>query len=358
MAGLRVFSASEQVAAHLREQLASGRWRDVMPGEDHLLKELGVGRNTIQGALKLLDEEGLLVSQGPGRRRQIVLDQVVKQASSCRVKLLLYEKVDRKTDYLVELIHRLQSAGHDSSFSDKSMNELGMDVRRISRYVTSTEADAWVVASGPADVLQWFSNHSTPTFALFGRLMNVPLASTSPRKAEAYDELVDTLVELGHRRIIRIVRGDRRKPTPGFLEQRFLDRLRHHGIPSGSYNLPDWEESPEGLQDLLSSLFQLTPPTAMIVDGVQLFSAVRNHLACRGIQVPDQVSLICTDPDPSFNWWLPRVSHITWDSEPWLRRVVQWVNNISRGKDDRRKTSNKARFVSGGTHGIAPHVPR
>ena len=192
-------------------------------------------------------------------------------AAKLRIRILLYEKSDRTIHYLVELVHLLQEAGHDAAFADKAMRDLGMDVRRIARFAESTEADAWVVASGPRDVLDWFAAQPTPAFALFGRLMNVRLASISPKKAGVYAEVVKRLVEMGHRRIIHLVREDRRKPTPGFLERLFLDELEKHGIHTGAYHLPDWKDSAEGLQDLLNSLFRHTSPTAMLIDGALLF---------------------------------------------------------------------------------------
>jgi hypothetical protein len=48
-------------------------------------------------------------------------------------------------------------------------------------------------------------------------------------------------------------------------------------------------------------------------------------------------------------------THITWDCNPIINRVVKWADNISRGKDDRRKTSSKARLVLGGTIGPVPN---
>lgn len=325
-----------------------------MPGSDRLARELGVGRNTLDAALLLLEKEGLLLSQGVGRRRRIQPAAAQAARASLKVQLLLYEASDRKIDYLLELIYQLREAGHDAAFADKSMLELGMNASRVARFVASTEADAWIVASGSREVLEWFSNQPTPAFALFGRLTSVDMASTSPRAADAIAELVQRLVDWGHRRIVYLVREERRKPTPGFLENYFLEQLKSHGIAAGAYNLPDWEDSPEGVQQLLIDDYKVSPPTAYLISGPQLFTAVRNLLADRGILAPRQVSLICTDPDLTFEWCLPQVSHITWDAKPLLRRVVHWVNNISRGKEDRRKTSHKARLVIGGTMGPAP----
>ncbi|NNJ87088.1 MAG: LacI family DNA-binding transcriptional regulator [Akkermansiaceae bacterium] len=181
----------------------------------------------------------------------------------------------------------------------------------------------------------------------------MPLASTSPKAADAHRETVDRLVALGHRRIVHLSREERRKPTPGYLEKLFLDRLEHHGITTGDYNLPEWEESAEGLNALLESLFNYTAPTAMIIDGYVLYNAVRSYLGNHGILVPDQVSLVCSEYDPSFDWCLPKVAHLTWDSGPIIRRVVKWTDNMSRGREDHRKSSTKARLVLGDTIGPA-----
>jgi DNA-binding transcriptional MocR family regulator len=49
---LRILSASQQVAEHLRSELLSGRWVETMPGEDKLIAHLGVGRATVQAGFK------------------------------------------------------------------------------------------------------------------------------------------------------------------------------------------------------------------------------------------------------------------------------------------------------------------
>jgi DNA-binding transcriptional regulator YhcF (GntR family) len=348
----QILSASEQVAAHLRQELQSGRWTDTMPGEHRLVAELGGSHNTIKEALRQLEEEGWLVNQGPGKQRRILMPR--KEAVKLRIRILLYERSDRTTHYLLEMIRLLQDAGHNAAMADKAMGDLGMDVGRIARFVKSTEADAWIIASGSRDVLDWFAQQVIPAFALFGRAVHAPLASISPKKAEAYAEVVDKLVTMGHRRIVRLVREDRRKPSPGYLEQLFLDELEKHGIKTGPYNLPDWQDTDQGLKDLLDKLFQHTPPTAILIDGAMLFSATRNHLARHGILAPEHVSLVCSDPDPIFAWDIPAVTHIAWDHYPLVSRVVKWANNIGRGKDDRRKNSIKAKLITGGTIGPAP----
>jgi DNA-binding LacI/PurR family transcriptional regulator len=129
--------------------------------------------------------------------------------------------------------------------------------------------------------------------------------------------------------------------------------LAAHGIPTGAFNLPDWEESKTGFVTLLDSLFGATPPTALILDESFLFNAAFHYLAKRGLRVPQDVSLVCTDDDSDFAWCEPSVAHIRWDYRPVVRRVVRWAANVSHGKDDRRQTLTKAEFVAGGTIGPA-----
>ena len=146
---------------------------------------------------------------------------------------------------------------------------------------------------------------------------------------------------------------ERRKPTPGAFEEAFLNKLSTLGIPSGPYNLPDWKNNPKGLRDGLDSLFRHTPPTAIIVDDPTIFLAVMQHLARMGITAPDQVSLACNHYSATFKWCQPEVTHIDWDFTAAVRHVVNWTNQLGRGKNNRRKTLTSAKLIQGGTTGWA-----
>jgi len=82
-----------------------------------------------------------------------VLSNLQAEPRALRVMILLYEESDRLAGYMVDLLHQLQNTGHHAIFAEKTMREFKMDVRRIARFVEKTEADAWVVAAGPRNVL-------------------------------------------------------------------------------------------------------------------------------------------------------------------------------------------------------------
>ena len=120
--------------------------------------------------------------------------------------------------------------------------------------------------------------------------------------------------------------------------------------------MPDWEDTQAGLRACLVSLFQYTPPSALIIGDAPLLLPVHQFLASRGIRVPDQVSLFCFDPDPAFPWCDPGFSHVYWDYRPVVRRVLRWVDNVAHGKEDRRQTFTLGKYIEGGTIGPAQGV--
>ncbi|MGA0899004.1 MAG: substrate-binding domain-containing protein [Luteolibacter sp.] len=350
----RFTNRSQQVAEHLRAELLNGRWRDFMPGVLRLERELGVNRATVETALRILEEDGLLVGQGAGKRRRVQVPEAELKPRPLLLRCLPYEKADSEVGYISALTHLLDEKGIRFQFARSTLTDLGMNPNRVATLVKRTTADAWMVISGSREVLKWFADQPIPTLAMFGRFIGLPMAAASPRKTPAVQEVVRRLVALGHRRIVMLVQEERRKPKPAFAEQAFLDELEAHGIKTGSYNLPDWGKGPEDFHRGLDTLFQLTPPTAMIIVEPKLFAAAKDHLAQRGIIAPRDISLVCDDPDPTFKWHNPAISHMRWDPQLLIRRVARWAENIAQGKEDLGQTLLKAEFVEGGTIGPVP----
>ena len=346
-------SAVEQLADYLREEILSGGLGCGMPGVKQLVRRLGVGTQTAVAAMEVLKQEGLLEGHGERRRSRIVAADSGKR-TGLRINILLYEESDAHDEYTIELLRRLEARGHQVTLVTKTLTELRFDVNRVARLVEKTEGDAWVIRAGPRPVLEWFAERPMPTFAMFGRQTNLPMASLATLKSPAVAEALQRLVGLGHRRIAMLVREDRRKPTPGLFERRFLEELQRLGIETGAYNLPDWEDDSEGFHRCLDSLFRHTPPTALLPGEPALFFATQQYLLGRGFVVPRDVSLISLDDHPAFEWFKPEVSCIHTDTRRLVPRVVRWADHVANGNEDRRETLIRAEFIEGGTIGPAP----
>ena len=354
MAKWRKVSTSKQLAGYLRGEIQRGQWQGKMPGVIRLANDLGVAKASVEAAMRELEREGILHSHGKGRGRTIDPTRIGKVETGLRVVILPYERSDLGATDMIELLHELREAGHIAFVASKTMSKLKHQVGRIARLVADTEADAWVILAGSRNVLEWFAQNQIPAFAYAGRASKVPLPSIGPNKDFPLTSAIRRLYDLGHRRIVMLVREERRIPEPGHTERLFLEELKSLGVSIGSYNLPDWEGTIEGFQTALDSLFQFTPPTALIVDEEPFVVATLQFCLARGLRIPDDLSLLCTDPGTAFEWSQPSIAHIEWDHHPIVRRIVDWASNLSKGKEDKRKSHVNAKFIEGGTIGPAP----
>lgn len=345
---------TDQVADLLREGMFSGRWQGTLPGRDQLAKELGVSHTTMEAAMRRLTKEGLLTSQGSGKRRRITVSESDMVPRDFRIHYLSYESMSPGIPQVLDLMVQLRKASFVVEDAPKSLLELDMDVNRIAKLVQQNPADAWIIGSGSREVLEWFSQQPTPAYAYFGNKSDIPIAGCGIRRD--MHMLIEYLVELGHRRIVFLMREEHLKPKLSFFASMFMDALEIAGINAGPYNLPVWGYQPEGLRRCLDSLYKVTPPTVLITTEISILLSVRDYHAHRGIISPRDVSLINLDSSPFFAWCEPQVAHFAWDIKSLNRRVVRWAKNVALGKDDRRQTNTTAKFIKGGTIGPVPKV--
>jgi DNA-binding LacI/PurR family transcriptional regulator len=350
---ISILSPSEQVAEYLRGELLRGRWMGIMPGVPTLANELEVDHKTVASAINHLEQDGILAGQGPGRPRRILTPKS-DAMNSLRVALLDFDTPSKGANYMIDLVARLEHAGHVPFFTEKTLEDLRMDPARLARFVKKTEADVWVVCAGPREILAWFAQYEKPAFALFGRRGDFPIAGVGPDHVKVSRILIRRLIDLGHRRIVIIARQPRRLPVPGQCERAMLEEMEASGIPTGSYNLPGWDETPEGFHRLLDELFRISLPTALVIYEPCFYHAAKDYLARKGIFAPTQISMVCTDPDPTFAWCRPSISHFQWDYRPVVNRILRWVNNVAKGREDREQTLTPIEIVEGGTIGPAP----
>jgi DNA-binding LacI/PurR family transcriptional regulator len=343
---------------HLREGLQSGRWAGQLPGVVPLAEELMVSKDVLRAALKVLEEEGWIEDSGAGRRRRIVGVRMEQSARrSLRIGIMLHTPLEKDDAMSVKVLlgvrHAIEMAGHTCAFSDRCLMEMGDKVSRISRAVKAVAADAWIVCLASGGVMEWFAAQAFPVFALGGRFEEFPVACSATRMAPAINSAVDTLVKQGHRRIVMLAGSLLRRPTPVPSLKSYLSFLEARGIATANYHLPHFEDSAEGLESCLDSLFRVTPPTALLVVQADYCAAVISFLARRELQVPGHVSLIYMDNDPVFALRRPSLDHFEGPERDYIARIARWVDGVAKGRPDKRQVIFQAKYVPGGTVGPA-----
>jgi DNA-binding LacI/PurR family transcriptional regulator len=254
---------------------------------------------------------------------------------------------------LLRLLHEIEASGHFGFFAAQSQQCLGYKLPRIARAAQEAKAGAWVVADSTEELMRWFAVQPVPAIALGGRFCDAPLARVAIDPTEAFLEAVRTLKSLGHRRIVIAVPRVWRQPQPGRLIRAVLDEF---GGKNSDYHVPDWEPGSQGFQELLESLFRVTPPTAMIVIEPAEAVAVLAFLAKRGLRVPRDLSLICRHRDASLDLCRPEIAHFSGNEDHLVRHIVRWVNAAARGAAHRRRIVCQPQFLP--CESIAPPAAR
>ncbi len=118
------------------------------------------------------------------------------------------------------------------------------------------------------------------------------------------------LLALGHTRIAAI-EGPADVPSAGAHHAGLTAALDAAGVRldaalvrRGAF---DWSFGRDAAQSLLDLA---DPPTAMLVSNHQASFGVLPVLGARGLRLPDDLSLICTEDEPFFTWWSPPLSTV------------------------------------------------
>lgn len=363
MQSLQRQTVIEQAATFLRKGLHEGRWNGKLPGVRRLAADLDTSHITVRAALRLLESEGLLKPAAAGRSRSITAKakkQTAAMRKSLRVAILPLQPPGfgsaRSQIFMLRLLTAIEHAGHECFIATQALSQLDSNLRRLARLVRDTSADAWVVYSGSHEVLSWFASKQIPVITIGGHSQHVPVACTRSDYTEALQTVIDSLVAQQHRRVVLICPRIWREPDYHPAARVFLERMAHHGLKTSAYNLPSWTETPEGLNELLLSLFKATPPTALLALDPAVAMAVLLFLSEQGLSVPHDVSLISLTSDPIFAKLQPKIAHVDWEIDPHIRRATHWVRDLARNRADKDTKTIQAIFIPGGTIGPAKPI--
>ncbi len=358
MPSVRRLSLAEQTAAQLRADLLSGRWGHKLPGVLRLAQECAVSRQTLRAALRLLETEGLLAAGGRGRSRHVAPPDRATPNRQLRIGLLLREHLadedpDQQT-LILEILRAMEAQGHTCFIARKSLHELKDELPRILRQFEETQADGWIVLAGSAELLRWCSTSPLPCLALGGACLGLPLASVGSLSLPAYLEAARHLVRLGHRRIVLLAPRHWQHPKNNFLKY-FQAELASHGIAPSDYNAPLWDESPQGLEALLTEMFRMTPPTAFLLLKSKWTVGLLSFLARRNLRVPEDVSITSWSCDAQLAWHLPALSHFSTNQNLLVRRISRWAADLAKGQRDLESVTIPVKFIPAQT--VAPPHP-
>jgi DNA-binding transcriptional MocR family regulator len=162
-------SLIHETATTLKEWISRGILRDTLPGELQLKSRLGVGRDTLRHALKILADDGWVTDASKGQQRRVENGRSAKappgpeaavlpvtflspNAVECRVTLLELEDTQK----------RLAQQGRSLRFLAPEIFQLKHPEKQLERIVRTHPSSAWLLHMSNRPMQKWFEENGVP----------------------------------------------------------------------------------------------------------------------------------------------------------------------------------------------------
>jgi LacI family transcriptional regulator len=321
----RRLSLSAQAAAAIRKAIEEHCWRDFLPSERRLCEMLQVSRPTIRTALRLLAQEGLIEIRQGRRDRLLSRPRSARPAKSRLVMLVTHQPISRTSFTAYQGISEMRAHLAEHGFTTEVFvcppGSAAAQRRRLETMLRQTRVFCCVLLSVSRELQEFFAARALPALVLGSCHPSVQLPSLDVDYRAVCRHAAGVLRGQGHRRIAFIV------PNAGVAG----DLASEAGFREGAEGRPDSDPSAttvvrhdgtnRNLAAKLDALFASDrPPTALLVAKPQHTFFVVVYLLRRGLQVPDDVSLIARDHDFLFE---NALSHYRFKAETFAHRLTR-----------------------------------
>ena len=349
-----------ETAATLKQWITEGELSETLPGELRLKDLLGVGRNTLRLALKILEEEHWISIRGQGRQRLVQKDRLEALHPSADRRLPVtflspFPTVDRILLLEMEdLQMHLARQGRELRFIAPNIFHLRNPERHLKRLVQENPSAAWILHFVTESMQRWFENEGIPAF-LYGTPypgVKLPFVVNDWESAAYHAGL--QLARHGHRRIGLLGLA---QPVPGVLAiEGGLRRALVNLKPEAQLSMLSGNNSPQEVARSLETAFRSGHrPTALVFCSSSHLLTCLSWLISKGIAVPADVSLVCVPSDSWLQELYPPVCH--YENNPHLfahqvrKRVMELVEL---GRTIGPPMRVRLEYVAGATIGPAP----
>jgi DNA-binding LacI/PurR family transcriptional regulator len=328
-------SLVEQAAETLRGALQEGLWRDQMPGERNLSRQLNISRPTLRAALEVLRAEGW-VKVLPGRQRAIVKRPVgfgPGRSQTIRVLTPLPMQevppfalcwMDRLRELLARVDLQLEIHSGRRWYSRRPEQDLAALTRQA-------PAAAWLLFMTNARMQRWFAASGRPAILCGSCHSGIDLPSVDFDYRAVCRHAAGQFLRRGHRRIVLLMEasdtaGDRESEA-GFAEA--------FGTKAGTAATPMVVRhggTPETIRQCVRGLLgHAASPTAFLVARSMPALLTASELIRQGRRVPENAAVIARDSDHFHEYFSPQLARYCADPEVHARRLTRIVTQLARG---------------------------
>lgn len=351
-------SLAEQTANTLREALQKGLWRERMPGERELSRQLNVSRPTLRLALDELRREGWLKNV-PGRARVIVRrasGQAVQrsQVVGLLTPLPLQEVSPFALCWMDKLRELLSAAGLQLEIHSGRRWYSRRPEKDLAALTHQMPAAAWVLFVTNERMQRWFAASDLPGVLSGSSHAGIDLPSVDFDYRAVCRHAAGQFLLRGHRRLVLLIQasgaaGDEES------EAGFLEALHSKAGAGVTPIIARHDGTPEGILHRLDAILGQKPvPTAFLVARSMSALLVASELMRRGIRVPQDAAVIARDSDHFLAYFSPALARYRADPDVHARRLARLVIQLARGALQRsRQIRIMPEFLKGESLGEA-----
>ncbi|MGA2246155.1 MAG: substrate-binding domain-containing protein [Verrucomicrobiota bacterium] len=349
-----------ETATTIKQWIACGMLKDVLPGELDLKDRLRVGRDTVRLALQVLASEGWLEPAGQGRQRRIRLERLPKRKriadSGLPVTFLSPYAVDlgQTQAEMEDTRKHLMERGRDLQYVSPDIFRLKEPETQLENLVHSHRSAAWVLCGSSYPIQNWFAKRGLPALVNGWPYpgINLPYVTKDWEPAAFHAGL--QFIRHGHRNIgifEFVERG-----AGAMLIESGLRRALATADNGARLLLFKDERTPESIARAYDAAFRLKDrPTAMVLTSSNHLLTSLSWLVSKGLCVPNDVSLVVLPYDVWYSEFYPPLCHYKLNTKTFSHGMAERVLElVDYGRVIRKSLEVPVEFVPGATIGSPP----
>jgi DNA-binding LacI/PurR family transcriptional regulator len=353
-------SLVHETASTLKQWIASGVLKDVLPGELDLKGRLRVGRDTLRLALQLLINDGWVEPSVQGRKRRVHVQKLPgfkkKAAADLPVTFLSPYPIEQGQTMLEmeDSQKYLLEVGRDLQFVSPDIFHLKDPEHQLENLVQTHPSAAWVLSATSRPIQKWFAKRGLSALIHGWPYpdVNLPYVTKDWEPAGFHAGL--QFIRHGHRNIGMFEYVER--GVGAMLIEQGLRRAMKTTDNGAKLLMFKDERTPESIARAYEAAFKLkNRPTALVLTSSNHLLTSLSWLVSKGIRVPDDVSLVVLPNDTWYSEFYPPLCYYK-PSTKFLSQAIaeRLLELVEYGRIIRKQLAVPVEFVSGATIGPAP----
>ena len=317
----------------LREEIRRGVWHEILPSEAELCRSYRVSRMTLRVALQTLAHDGV-VKSSQGQRRRILRKGPGRRLPrpKSRIVLLAPDPVERMAPFGLYVVdgmrEQLAAAGFELEVHASRACFSESPEAALQRFTREKPAAAWALLNSTAPLQRWFMQQGLPCMLVGARHPGIELPSVATDYYSLGRHAAGHFLRRHHRHLAVLLDSERKAGHASTLAG---FQAGCHPVDGAVMRVIRHDSTPQGITSCLTQMLEESPPTGILVAFPRFALAVVSSLACLGVRVPQDISIIARDSEQFLDFLMPPIAHYVIDVPLFVRKISRTVLLVASG---------------------------